>query len=145
VIKLGFIASGDHNGMGVGLAALWIKEVSRKGILEALRARRCFGTTGDQIFMDVKVNQAFMGEVAKLNDAPEIEIKTQGQKEIERIELLRNSRVIQTWKPDDGNELFSVKFTDEHFGKEPDVLYYYVRVRQKDEHLAWSSPVFLEK
>lgn len=143
--KLGFIASGDHNGMGVGLAALWVKEVSRKGIIEALKARRCYGTTGDQIFMNVKVNNAFMGEVAKLDGAPEIEITTQGQKEIERIELLRNSRVIQTWKPENGHELISVKFADKYHMKEPGVLYYYVRVRQKDEHLAWSSPIFLEK
>jgi hypothetical protein len=48
-------------------------------------------------------------------------------------------------KPENGNELFLVKFTDTYFTKEPDVLYYYVRVRQKDEHLAWSGPVFLEK
>ena len=38
----------------------------RGAILEALRARRCFGTTGDQIFMNVNVNNAFMGETAKL-------------------------------------------------------------------------------
>jgi hypothetical protein len=62
--------------MGVGLAELWVKEVSRKGILVALRARRCFGTTGDQIFLNVKVKSAFMGEVARLNGALEIEIKT---------------------------------------------------------------------
>lgn len=143
--KIGFIGSGEHNNIGVGLAALWVKEVSRKGIIEALRARRCFGTTGDKIFMDVKVNHAFMGEVAKLDGPPLIQIRTQGEKEIERVELLRNSRVIQTWKPEQGNEIFSLEYSDKYFDKEPDVLYYYVRVTQTDEHLAWSSPVFLEK
>ena len=143
--KIGFIASGEHNNMGIGLAALWVKEVNRKGIIEALRARRTFGTTGDKIFMDVKVNDVLMGEVAKLNGAPKIKIKTQGQKEIERVELLRNSRVIQTWKPEKGDEVFMVDFTDGHYEKEKDVLYYYVRVTQTDDHLAWSSPVFIEK
>ena len=38
--KMGFIASGDHNSMGIGLAALWVKEVSRAGIIEALREIR---------------------------------------------------------------------------------------------------------
>ena len=38
-----------------------------------------------------------------------------------------------------------VSYTDEHYGKETDVLYYYVRGIQNDKHLAWSSPVFLEK
>jgi hypothetical protein len=71
---IGFIGSGEHNNMGVGLAALWVKEVNRKGIIEALRARRCFGTTGDKIFMEVKVNGVFMGETTKLDGAPEIQI-----------------------------------------------------------------------
>lgn len=143
--KMGFIGSGEHNSMGIGLAALWVKEVSRKGILEALRARRCFGTTGDKIFMDVRVNGAFMGEVVSLNGAPEIKIKALGQKNIERIELLRNSRMVKSWKPEKGDEIFTVSYTDEQFGKETDVLYYYVRITQVDGHLAWSSPVFLEK
>ncbi|WP_319589327.1 DUF3604 domain-containing protein [uncultured Draconibacterium sp.] len=142
--NIGFIGSGEHNSMGIGLAALWVKEVSRKGILEALRARRCFGTTGDKIFMDVKVNDIAMGGVTKLKGVPEIYIKTQGEKEIERVELLRNSRVVQTWKPENGDKSFSIKFTDEHYEKEKNALYYYVRVRQTDEHLAWSSPVFFE-
>jgi len=143
--KMGFIGSGEHNSMGIGLAALWVKEVSRKGIIEALRARRCFGTTGDKIFMDVKVNGVFMGEITRLNGAPEIKIIAHGQKKIERIELLRNSRVVKSWKPEKGDEIFTVSYTDGDYGKEKDVLYYYVRVTQSDEHLAWSSPVFLEK
>ena len=146
--KMGFIASGDHNGMGVGLASLWVKEVSRKGILEALRARRCYATTGDKIYMDVQVNDAFMGQVAKLEGAPKVQIKVQGEKEIERVELLRNSRVIEVWKPEDGNKSFNMKYTDEHYekeiGKGNNVLYYYVRVRETDEQLAWSSPVFFD-
>jgi hypothetical protein len=143
--QIGFIGSGEHNSMGVGLAALWVKEVSREGILEALRARRCFGTTGDKIFVDVKVNNAIMGEVAEAKDFPIIEINTRGQKEIEKIDLLRNSRVVKTWIPEISDEVFSVNFTDQDYKIEQDVLYYYVRVTQKDKHLAWSSPVFLKR
>src|SRR5690606_34506670 len=39
--KLGFIASGDHNFMGLGVAAVYVKEVSPEGVFEALQARRC--------------------------------------------------------------------------------------------------------
>ena len=40
--KMGFIASGDHNNMGIGLAALWVKEISRAGIIEvSLRPSPC--------------------------------------------------------------------------------------------------------
>nr|MBD3620897.1 DUF3604 domain-containing protein [Sunxiuqinia sp.] len=143
--KIGFIGSGEHNSMGIGLAALWVKEVSRKGILEALRARRTFGTTGDKMFMDVQVNNSMMGETVKLQGTPAIKIKVQGEKEIERIELLRNSRVIKSWKPKNGDQVFVVDYTDEHYTKEKGVLYYYLRVTQTDEHLGWSSPVFFER
>ena len=142
---IGFIGSGEHNNMGVGLAALWVKEVSRKGIIEALRARRCFGTTGDKIFVDFKVNKAFMGESAKLEGAPKIEILATGQKTLQKIELLRNSRVVKSWTPERNGKTFSIQYADNDYKKEKDVLYYYVRVTQTDEHLAWSSPVFLEK
>lgn len=141
---IGFIGSGEHNNMGVGLAALWVKEVSRKGILEALRARRCFGTTGDKIFIDFKVNEALMGERIKTHTSPVIQIKTQGQKTIAKIELLRNSRVIKSWEPENGDETLFVTYVDENYQMEQKVLYYYVRVTQNDEHLAWSSPVFID-
>jgi hypothetical protein len=36
--KMGFIASGDHHGMGYGLAAVLVKEVSPEGIVDAMRA-----------------------------------------------------------------------------------------------------------
>jgi len=142
--KLGFIGSGDHNSMGVGLAALWVKEVSRKGIIEALRARRTFGTTGDKMFVEFKVNNVLMGETVKLKGTPEMSIYAEGQKQLKKIELLRNSRVVKSWEPENGDEPFSTKYADKDFEKEKGVLYYYVRATQTDNHLAWSSPVFIE-
>lgn len=130
--------------MGIGLAALWVKEVSRKGIIEALRARRCYGTSGDRIFVDFKVNNALMGETIKSNGTPNIEIQAKGENLLKKIELLRNSRVIKSWIPDDSAGTFSVQYADNDYKNEKEVLYYYVRVTQTDEHLAWSSPVFLQ-
>ena len=60
--KMGFIASGDHNSMGIGVAALYVREISRQGIIEALKARRCFATTGERMFADFRVNGRLMGE-----------------------------------------------------------------------------------
>jgi hypothetical protein len=142
--RLGFIGSGEHNNMGVGLAALWVKEVSRKGIIEALRARRCFGTTGDKIVIDFKVNNALMGKIVKLNDIPEIFICTTGVKPIRQIDLIRNSRALKSWVPEPGTTTFSVQYADNDYKREKDVLYYYVRITQVNEQIAWSSPVFAQ-
>jgi len=142
--KLGFVASGDHNGMGVGLASLWVKEVSRKGIMEALRARKCFATTGDKIFVDMKINGNMMGETISLKTAPGIDIETSCPETLEKIELLRNSKVIRTWTVEDETNDFSNSYTDNDYKKEKEVLYYYVRVTQKDNQIAWSSPIWIE-
>ena len=142
--KLGFIASGDHNNMGVGLAALWVKEVSREGILEALQNRRTFATTGDKMFIDLKVNDATMGTTSKSNKIPEIAISVLGQYSLEKVEILRNSKVIQTFIMDADTLDFQQTYIDLSYKDENGYLYYYVRATQKNKALAWSSPIWVE-
>jgi hypothetical protein len=141
--KIGFIASGDHNGIGVGAAVLLVKEKTRKGLLEAIRARRCYATTGDKIFLNFKVNNFMMGESIPRNSAPEISISVKGTDSIKTVEILRNSYVIKTFHVSSAKARFSVNYTDTDASKESKVLYYYARVTQENGHIAWSSPVWL--
>lgn len=141
---LGFVASGDHNSMGVGLACLWVKEVSRRGILEALRARRCFATTGDQIVVDYRVNGAWAGATVPRGAAPTMTFSIEGSDDITCVEILRNSRVVHHYEPAAATHAVTGEWTDPGHATEPGVLYYYLRVTQKNHHLAWSSPVWLE-
>jgi hypothetical protein len=141
--KIGFIASGDHNGIGVGAAVLLVKEKTRKGLLEALRARRCYATTGDKIFLDFKVNDYLMGETIPRNNNPKISIDVKGSDSIKVVEIMRNSRVVKTFEVQPGKDKFSVLHTDVDAVKEPGVLYYYARVTQVNGHIAWSTPVWL--
>jgi hypothetical protein len=141
--RLGFVASGDHNSMGVGLACLWVKEVSRKGILEAMRARRCFATTGDKIVVDFRLNDVWSGGEAKTEGAPKMSFDIKAVDEISSIDILRNSRVIHTIKPESGLKNISGEWSDANYHDEPGVLYYYLRATQKNNHIAWSSPVWV--
>jgi hypothetical protein len=143
--KLGFIASGDHNGMGVGVAALWVKELSRAGILEALKSRRCFATTGDKMIVDFRINGGISGSTIEMDQAPGLNIKVTGQRELEKVEVLRNSKVIKEYILQNGPIEFDENFIDENYGEENEVLYYYVRATQKNNALAWSSPIWIEK
>ena len=142
--KLGFIASGDHNNIGVGLACIWVKEVSRSGILEALRSRRVFGTTGDQIEVDFRLNDVLQGQTTKTSSKNSLSINIAAVDEITSIDILRNSRVIESIKPENGVKSFSGEYIDEKIQNNDEVLYYYVRVIQKNKHIAWSSPIWLE-
>lgn len=143
--KMGFIASGDHNNMGVGVAALWVKEVSRGGILEALRSRRTFATTGDKMFIDFKVNEATMGTTSKANKVPELTINVLGQYPLEKVDILRNSKVIHTIHIDDNTLEFELSYSDLNYKDEEEVLYYYARATQKNKAMAWSSPIWVER
>ncbi len=142
--RLGFVASGDHNGMGVGLACVWVKEVSRRGILEALRARRCFATTGDQMVVDFRVNGIWGGETAKAAAALKMNFKVDAMDDITRVEILRNSRVVYTYEPASASRQTAGEWTDSNPNHDEGVLYYYARVTQKNNHLAWSSPVWVQ-
>ncbi len=142
--KMGFIGSGDHNSMGIGLAALWVKEISRAGIIEALQSRRTFATTGDKIVIDFKVNNALMGTTTAGKGIPKIEINVIGQYPLEKVEILRNSKVIHKFDIDEDTLDFRQTFSDPNYKDEKEVLYYYVRATQKNKALAWSSPVWVE-
>jgi hypothetical protein len=141
--RLGFVASGDHNGMGVGLACVWVREISRRGILEALRARRCFATTGDQIVVDFRVNGAWSGETASAGDAVKTTFKIDAADDVARVEILRNSRVVHVHEPASAGRQTAGEWTDANPPRDVGALYYYARVTQKNNHLAWSSPVWV--
>ena len=57
-----------------------------------------------------------------------------------RVELLRNNQVIKTWEP--GEDTLDVAFEDE--GLTP-ADWYYLRVTQTDDHMAWSSPIWVNR
>ncbi|MCD6354122.1 MAG: DUF3604 domain-containing protein [Prolixibacteraceae bacterium] len=142
--KMGFIASGDHNSMGVGVAALWVKELSRHGILEALRSRRCFATTGDKMIIDFRINGAVNGSVVTTDKIPVLQIKVKGQRELSKIEILRNSAVIKEYLLLDDSIHFNEIFNDENYKEGNGALYYYVRATQKNDAIGWSSPVWVK-
>jgi hypothetical protein len=133
--KMGFVASGDHNGMGVGVAALWVEELSRESILEAMRNRRCFATTGDKMIVDLQLNDG----------PPSLSIRVKGQRELEKVEILRNSKVIKEYPVLDGGIEFEASYADETYQEEKEVLYYYIRATQKNKEIAWSSPLWVEQ
>lgn len=138
-IVIGVIASPDHGG-GYGKACVFAPELTRRSILDALRARHCYGTTAAKIFLDVRVNGRLMGEkIAEPAAGPvTVEIVARCPGDIDRVEVCRNNRFVYTKKPQ-GQEA-ELTFVD----REPLAgrSYYYVRVIQKDEEIAWSSPVW---
>ncbi|HIE52293.1 MAG TPA: DUF3604 domain-containing protein [Armatimonadetes bacterium] len=139
-VKVGVIASSDHMSTHVSYAGVYTQEVSREGIFAALHARRTFAAT-DKIRVDFRLGEALLGEETTVTGLPQLRVKILGTGEIEEVVIVRNNRIIYTRNPGRNRDEFL--FVDRT--PLPGESYYYVRVRQRDQNMAWSSPIWVRR
>lgn len=143
--RMGFTAGSDSHqmdhGLEGGIVAVYVKEHNRESVWDGMYARQTYGTTGARILVSFKANGKPMGSELKMakGEAVNLEISILGTDEL-KVDLLKNNKVIQSWEP--GCDACDVKFSDVS-SNETD--YYYVRVSQKDEHMAWGSPIWIDR
>ncbi|HDN01854.1 MAG TPA: DUF3604 domain-containing protein, partial [Candidatus Bathyarchaeota archaeon] len=165
--RLGFIGGtdthfgqpghGPHDaGEGGGLAAVYADALTREEIFDAIYERYCYATNGPRIILDFSVEGHRMGEEFSLtkdnNTKPrKIRFTVAGTEKIEKVEIIRNGDVVQSWSPyklvfsacwrDEEpvkNLLISPKYPNDH-----PFMFYYCRITQRDRGMAWSSPVWI--
>lgn len=92
----------DALGVRGGLAAIYATDLSREAIFEALRARRCYGTTGARIRVWVESAGQPMG--ADLTSDGDLRLTggIRGTAPIQSVELLRSWDVLQSLHPRQG-------------------------------------------
>ena len=105
-VEAGVIASpDDHLGYpgayGQGLAAVYADSLDRASIMEALKARRTYAVSADRIALKFKVNGHWMGESIRSGFSREISVQVRGEDGIDRVEVLKNNRVIHRDHPVD--------------------------------------------
>jgi hypothetical protein len=136
--------NGDFNrrdtGYGSGaLMAAVASELTREGLWEAFRSRRTYATTGARIVLDFRCNGHQMGEEIVAQGPPLLTADVTGTGPIERLELIRDDRLLFTqWGDGDRSTL---EHADEDCPQGQH--YYYLRVTQIDGELAWSSPIWV--
>jgi hypothetical protein len=137
--RLGFESSSDHWSTHISFSVVLAEGPDRKAILDALRKRHSYGAT-DNIILDVRSGEHLMGDELKTGAAPALQLHVIGTGPLDRIDVLRDSEVVETLRP--GRREYEGKWTD------PNPLrgrhYYYVRVQQADRQLAWASPLWIE-
>ena len=104
--QVGVVAStDDHLGypgaFGEGLAAVLADTLTRQSIMEAIKARRTYGVNADRIELDFQLNGHWMGETIPYISSRKINVKVKGKHVIDRVEVLRNNRVIYRDHPID--------------------------------------------
>ena len=136
--KLGIITSSDHNSTHISYACVYTDDPSRQGVLNAIRKRHTYGAM-DNIVLDVRMGDRFMGDEFALSAAQPIKIHVRGTRAIAMVEIIKDNKVIYSTQP--AKQIVDFQFTDK--GPVAGRHFYYVRVRQDDEMLAWSSPFFI--
>jgi hypothetical protein len=152
--RLGFVGSGDshdgHPGLtslgnsgGGGLAAILSDDLTRDGVLEALRARRVYATNGLRIFLQVTLNGAPMGSMMAATAAgnpAQLSVLAIGESGFDRIDVIRGPAVVRSIP---GEQRGRIGFTEELRDLRPGETVY-VRAVQSDGGAAWSTPFFFE-
>jgi hypothetical protein len=136
--RLGFIASSDHVSTHLSYACVWAEGKSRDQLFEAMRARRTYAAT-DRIILDVRLGDAFMGEQTEAIGKPELDIRILGTAPIDEIQVVRNAKIIWRSSPDQ-HEVHTRYRDDDYPGGD---AWYYVRVHQTDDAVAWGSPIWV--
>lgn len=151
--RVGFVGTSDGHrrtpGLGGGLTGLWVREFTLAGIIEALRARRCYATAGARIGLQFAVNEAFMGECVAEAESYVARVRVEAPREIERIEIFGDGEVVAARA--DLPAVCAVEIDDL-----PPCAWYYTRVTlpggfpeypsniaPAEGPWAWSSPVFV--
>lgn len=104
--RVGVLASSDdhlgHPGAyGEGLAVILAPELNRKTLFGSLDKRLCYGVTGDRIRVNFAVNGQAMGSELSYTDERRIAVEIEGWDTIEKVEILKNNRVIHREHPID--------------------------------------------
>ena len=112
-------------------------------MFDALKKRHAYAAT-DNIVLDFQASvdgKAYiMGDVIKSKTAPKLTIRAVGSDKIKQVIIVKNQQFIYTSRPN--TKRVNFEFQDVDF--QPGANYYYVRVLQNNDQLAWSSPIWVE-
>jgi len=151
--RVGFVATSDGHrrnpGTGGGLTGIWAAELTPQAVLDALKRRRVFATSGTRVVVDARANERFMGEDVEAGDTVALRVRVTSPKPVARLVLVRDGREIRV-EPGGGGTSFNLAHTDR---PGPGFHWYYWRVELEGTQpqyrgnvkpaeglYAWSSP-----
>jgi len=123
-----------------GLTAALMPRLGRKELVQALRERQTYATTGPRILVDFSVSGVPMGGEGKAGrNGPTVAATVHGTSKIARVEVIRDGQIAQSIQGD-GPDL-TVKWSDG--AAQRGHHWYLLKVIQQDQEMAWTSPVWI--
>lgn len=148
-IRVGFTAGSDtHSGRPGGsfkeplpyyggIVGLWARELTRKGIFEAIWSRRTYALTKARIVMKMLVNDAFMGSELPFAEEVRIDAEVLAPSAIRTVQLMKNAELYEEFQGEGATFRLAWRETI----SEP--AFYHMRVVLEDGNLAVCSPVWV--
>jgi hypothetical protein len=140
-----------------GITCYFMRELTRDGLFEALRARRHYGTTGTRIFIsvnatfaspvtgftedpklaggdEISVREAAMGDIVRPGKVPmRLAAEVIGTAPVERVDVLHGREVVQTVRP----------FAATDLGRHVRVLWQGAEYRGRGRETLWEGKLAL--
>ncbi|MHC4403539.1 MAG: CehA/McbA family metallohydrolase domain-containing protein, partial [Planctomycetota bacterium] len=153
-VRIGIIASSDHGQTHQARAGVYVEDAagasgnpveaagfSRHGIIEALHARRTFGSTTAAAFQ-VSVDGRPFGEEITVDGPPTLEARIVTPAEVTAVAVVRDNQFVYTTDPKSTEAGFSFRDLDLKPGQ---AAYYYVRALIGKNDVAWTSPIWVKR
>ncbi len=150
--RFGFLASSDMHYLSYlnqayppGIMAVFADTLTRKSLWNGICQRRTFATTGSRILLDFHINKYPMGSiiVADENTSIHLQGKISGTDILENVTIVKyDGHQFSDWFVEHIDQhldySFALSDSDWHAGS-----IYYLRIRQKNGQMAWSSPIWI--
>jgi hypothetical protein len=142
-------SSDSHYGFAgdYGLMGVLVDELTREAVIDAIRSRRTYGTTGARILLSFTADGEPMGSILRgagevAAAPPVLRAATLGTAPLEEFALFENDRIVHRADADPSDpRRAALEFTPA--APPPDGTWYQVRVRQQDGEVAWSTPIWI--
>ena len=142
--KLGVQTASDHLSTHISYACTIATDYTREGLIDAMKQRHSYGAT-DNIILDYRMQtdgkEYLQGDILKSSGEIKLVVKIIGTMRVRQIDIIRSKNFIHTMNPMDREVNFTY-IDNEPIGGES---YYYVRVIQEDDQMAWSSPIWVQR
>jgi len=140
-LHIGVIASSDHGLVHNAYAAVYVREFTRGGVLEALRQRRSYGAT-EKFILDFRSGESPLGSEVTTAGQPEFFVSVQAPRPLKLVEVVRDGQIVYSTRPAAVRCEFRFTDTDLPVGAKS---HFYVRAAQDDDQWAWSSAIWVQR
>lgn len=139
-IRIGSIASSDHWSTHISYAMVYTEQPTRQAIFDAIKKRHTYGAT-DNIILDCRMGDYFMGDEFTDSSVPPLEIRIIGTSGVALIEIIKDAKVVYSTSPNQKD--VKIVYQDQNVSE--GTSYYYVRAVQDDHQIAWGSPIWVTR